>query len=132
MERTFTRRLLVSSVIAAGAAGMVSGCSGTPESPPEKNPVTTPEGAPPPISGGRAAAGVPRENTPSPPREVPPPPISGGTLHITQSGLAVAADSDRDLVWLVDLNTKAVSKVALKKGDEPGRVVEDAAGRIHV
>jgi hypothetical protein len=61
-----------------------------------------------------------------------PPAISGGTLHVTKSGLAVAADSDRDVVWLADLNTRTVTKVALQEGDEPGRVVEDGAGRVHV
>ncbi len=58
--------------------------------------------------------------------------ISGGTLTITSRDIAVAADPDRDLVWLVDLNTSAVSQVALKDGDEPGRVVEDGNGRVHV
>jgi mono/diheme cytochrome c family protein len=107
MERTFARRLLVSSLVAASAAGAVVGCSSeNPPLPEEKNPVTT------------AAK--------------PPPPISGGTLLVTKSNIAVAADSDRDLVWLVDLGTKKVTKVALQEDDEPGRVAEDGAGRIHV
>ena len=55
----------------------------------------------------------------------PPPPISGGTLHVTSNGLAVAADSDRDMVFLVDLNTKKITKIALEDGDEPGRIIED-------
>ncbi|MEO5725756.1 MAG: c-type cytochrome, partial [Byssovorax sp.] len=58
--------------------------------------------------------------------------ISGGTLTITSKDIAVAADPDRDLVWMVDLNSNAVSNVALTDGDEPGRVVEDGNGRIHV
>ncbi|MFO0756194.1 MAG: c-type cytochrome [Byssovorax sp.] len=61
-----------------------------------------------------------------------PKPISGGTMLVTSKGLAVAADPDRDLVWLVDLNSRAVKKVALEADDEPGRVVEDGAGRVHV
>ncbi len=61
-----------------------------------------------------------------------PVPISGGTLLVTPGGIAVAADPDRDAVWLVDLTTRAMSKVALDADDEPGRVVQDAAGRIHV
>jgi hypothetical protein len=63
-----------------------------------------------------------------------PPAISGGTLTVMAGGLtAVAADSDRDVVWIVDLDSQAVSHVVrLQPGDEPGRVVEDASGRVHV
>jgi hypothetical protein len=65
---------------------------------------------------------------------VPPPPISGGTLLATRDGIhAIAADPERDGVYVVNLVTHAVDfTVALKAGDEPGRVVEDGAGRIHV
>lgn len=66
--------------------------------------------------------------------EVPPPPISGGTLLITRDGrVAVASDPDRDRVWFVDLPGRAVlAGVSMERGDEPGRLVEDAAGRVHV
>jgi mono/diheme cytochrome c family protein len=66
--------------------------------------------------------------------EVPPPPISGGTLLVTRDGrVAVAADPDRDRVWFVDLAGRAVlAGVSLERGDEPGRLVEDHAGRVHV
>lgn len=66
--------------------------------------------------------------------EVAPPPISGGTLLVTaDAARAVAADSDRDVVWIVDIAKGALERtVALQPGDEPGRVVEDAAGRVHV
>src|SRR5690349_6586710 len=65
---------------------------------------------------------------------VPPPPISGGTLIITHQDLAVASDPDRDIVWIADIaNThKDPIKIALHKDDEPGRLVEDGAGRVHV
>lgn len=107
MERTFAKRLLISSLVAAGAASLVSACSGTiPDLPDDPNPV-------------KLAAKA-------------PPAISGGTLHVTKQGLAVAADSDRNLVWLVDLGTQAVRKIALQDGDEPGRVAEDNAGKVHV
>jgi mono/diheme cytochrome c family protein len=61
-------------------------------------------------------------------------PISGGTLRVLSDGhTAVAADSDRDQVYVVDLGTgKLANTIALQPGDEPGRVVEDASGRIHV
>ena len=65
---------------------------------------------------------------------VAPPAISGGTLRILAGGqTAVAADPDRDNVYIVDLTTKLVrATIALNPGDEPGRVVADAAGRAHV
>jgi cytochrome c553 len=63
-----------------------------------------------------------------------PPPISGGTLLATRDGkLLVAADSDRDQLYFVDNAARSLMHVRqLQPGDEPGRVVEDAAGRIHV
>lgn len=62
-----------------------------------------------------------------------PVPISGGTLLITGDGLtAVAADPDRDRVSIVGLSDGTVRTVILQPGDEPGRVVEDGAHRVHV
>jgi hypothetical protein len=63
-----------------------------------------------------------------------PPAISGGTLRIMADGhTAIAADPDRDQVYVVDLTAHAVSfTVPLQHGDEPGRVVIDGAGRAHV
>ncbi|WP_437290792.1 c-type cytochrome [Sorangium sp. So ce406] len=64
----------------------------------------------------------------------PPPAISGGTLAVSRSAVrAVAADPDRDRVWIIDLEAqKLTAEIVLEKGDEPGRVVEDDAGRFHV
>jgi hypothetical protein len=65
---------------------------------------------------------------------VPPPPISGGTLLALQSGsFAVASDPDRDAIYVI--NTASASllyTIPLQSGDEPGRLVEDGAGRVHV
>lgn len=63
-----------------------------------------------------------------------PPPISGGTLLILADGhTAVAADSDRDRVWIVDLDAQSMrAEIVLNPADEPGRLVEDRAGRVHV
>ena len=63
-----------------------------------------------------------------------PPPISGGTLLITHNDItAVAADPDRDAVWLVDLQTSQVrTRVVLPAGSEPGRAIEDQDGNVHV
>ena len=72
---------------------------------------------------------------PSPP---PPPtwgvPITGGTMTITRDGaFAVVADPDRDRILSVELATdRVVAQLALDPGAEPGRVIEDGAGRLHV
>jgi hypothetical protein len=65
---------------------------------------------------------------------VRPPPISGGTLLVTHDGqTAVVCDPDRDAIYIVNLGSLTVTfTVALNPGDEPGRLVEDGAGRIHV
>lgn len=65
--------------------------------------------------------------------ETPPPSISGGTLLVVDGYTAVVADPDRDRISLVDLATPAViAHIALNAGDEPGRLVEGADGRVHV
>src|SRR5438067_3205982 len=63
----------------------------------------------------------------------PPPPLIGGTLLVLQSGVAIAADPDRDRVYAVDVAAQTkLADIALQPGDQPGRLAEDAAGRIHV
>ena len=64
----------------------------------------------------------------------PPPAVSGGTLRVLSDGVtAVAADPDRDQVYVVDISARTVTAtIALDPGDEPGRVIEDGAGRVHV
>jgi hypothetical protein len=64
----------------------------------------------------------------------PPPPISGGTLIGLGSGnIAVASDPDRDAIYVVDTSAAVLLKtIALQSGDEPGRLVEDGAGLVHV
>src|SRR5204862_5316171 len=62
-----------------------------------------------------------------------PPPLSGGTLIVVGDGrTAVASDPDRDKVWVVDLPSKTVKSLDLQKGDQPGRLLVDSAGRAHV
>jgi hypothetical protein len=146
MTRFLTRSLLV---VGLGAGTIAAGCG--PSTPPEvggaagSGPVTnrpdmcTTSGANGGIGLGTGAAGV--GGTPTTPQvgathtaAEPPPAISGGTLKISSDGkTAVAADPDRDQVYVVDLPSRTVtSTVVLQKGDEPGRVTLDAAGRAHV
>lgn len=64
----------------------------------------------------------------------PVPPLSGGTLTLLGDGrTAVAADPDRDRIFVADLVAGGVeADLALTPGDEPGRSVEDATGTVHV
>ncbi|MDP8999320.1 MAG: c-type cytochrome [Myxococcota bacterium] len=63
-----------------------------------------------------------------------PPPISGGTLLVTHDGnTAIVSDPDRDAIYVVDVTGQSVRfRVSLHPGDEPGRISEDGAGRVHV
>jgi len=63
-----------------------------------------------------------------------PPAISGGTLLVLSDGhTVVASDPDRDAIYVVDLTSRTLAQtIALQPGDEPGRLVEDGAGRVHV
>jgi mono/diheme cytochrome c family protein len=65
---------------------------------------------------------------------VAPPAISGGTLAIVPgTKTAVAADPDRDRVFVADVVTGQLHAVVrLSVGDEPGRVLVDGIGRVHV
>jgi hypothetical protein len=64
----------------------------------------------------------------------PPPPVSGGTLAvISHSHFAALSDPDHDQIVMVDLDAVHLATVVpLQKGDEPGRLVEDGAGHLHV
>lgn len=81
-----------------------------------------------------AACGLDKEPPPPPDAHPWGVPISGGTLLVSQDGSrAVVGDPDRDRIVVVDLAARTVThEIALTPGDEPGRMVEDAAGRIDV
>jgi len=80
---------------------------------------------------GSVAPNIPDVVTRSPTRV---PPLSGGTLLALADGRTlVASDPERDRVDLVDAQAFTLrSSVELALGDEPGRLAEDGAGRIHV
>ena len=93
-------------------------------------------GVPPLFDGGIPSrpSGPPPSFGPTVTASKPPAPLSGGTLRVLADGkTAVAADPDRDQLSIVDLVGNTVkATIALAAGDEPGRSVEDAAGRVHV
>jgi hypothetical protein len=142
MTRTFTRSLVFVALAAVG-------CENAIENPPPPiqtpGPVTTTCGqngtgakGDPAVgsatgSAGRFGAITPKVGATHQAVEAPPA-ISGGTLRVLADGkTVVAADPDRDRVYVVDLTTRQVkSTIMLQKGDEPGRVVADAAGHVHV
>ena len=65
--------------------------------------------------------------------ERPPPAISGGSLVVSKAGdVAVAADPDRDAIYVISLPDGKVRTVSLAQGSEPGRVVLDGKGHAHV
>ncbi len=61
-------------------------------------------------------------------------PYTGGTMTVTRDGArAIVADPDRDRVLVVNLAERSVvQRIDLPAQSEPGRVIEDDAGRIHV
>jgi hypothetical protein len=110
-----TRDVLYIVGVATISAPFVAGCSGNiMKSPPDP---TWPSSSPTSL-----------------PAEATPPPISGGTLAVLHDGhTVVASDPDHDTVWFVDLaSRRIVGNAVLRAGDEPGRIVEDTDGRVHV
>ena len=111
----------------------VVGCTGLP------GPID--HGGPGPFGGGiDMGMGFPFPTGPQPQfgptvtAATPPPPLSGGTLVMLADGkTAFAADPDRDQAYVIDLAAPALkSTIALSAGDEPGRAVEDGAGKVHL
>jgi len=130
-------RETITVVAVALATGGAAGCSTSFWQRDSEPPLADPGIAP----NATSFPGFSDGGTPSPPvrlstlltAERPPPPISGGSLTVQGDGkLAVIADPDRDVVYLVDTDTLLVRTVALAKGSEPGRVVLDAHGSAHV
>lgn len=87
-----------------------------------------------PVTSSPAGVEPPSFWQPPAPGAKTPPPISGGTMLTTADGsIIVAADPDRDQLYFVDAHAmQHLHTRMLDVGDEPGRLVEDGAGRIHV
>jgi hypothetical protein len=85
----------------------------------------------PPGLGGEIS---PQFLSPNVTAEKAPPPISGGTmLTSADQSVLIAADPDRDAVYIVDATTRTLRRrIELQPGDEPGRVVQDTSGTVHV
>jgi mono/diheme cytochrome c family protein len=146
--RTLLRRFAMSrarlsvlwgTVVVAGCVGADGGVA---EQQPQEDPRFPLGDLPPPAPPPGGGSDGPERSTPKGPQPDfgptvrladPPPPISGGTLLVTRDfTTAYAADPDRDEIYIVDLGTKKVTTVPLTLHDEPGRLVEDDAGHVHV
>ena len=88
----------------------------------------------PDFDGGVPFAGPQPFFGPTVSAPTPPPALSGGTLLLLKTGTPRSRlIPDRDLAYFVNLTTPALtSTVTLTAGDEPGRAVEDAAGKLHL
>lgn len=77
---------------------------------------------------------IPTDERPATHAEQAPPPISGGTLLVSADGKRVLlADPARDSVSVVRLDLGALENVIqLEPGDEPGRLIQDGQGQVHV
>lgn len=60
-------------------------------------------------------------------------PIIGGTLEVTPDNLAIAADPDRDLIHIADVETmELLHTISLDDGDEPGRITLGDDGMAYI
>jgi hypothetical protein len=137
-------RLDLSSPPPASQASVPTVLQTSPDDPRDRHPgqvPMVPADDSPQVANGRELMPTPMPMiVPVPPRlldvivaDAPPPPISGGTLTVADDGsVAVAADPDRDAIYVVRLANQNVQTIGLDKGSEPGRVVLDASGHAHV
>ena len=118
------------TALALGLAAASGGCAGSNPGEVTPTPLNGPDAG---LFPGSVSFNPPNFDT-SVSAADPPPAISGGTLAILPDGItAVAADPDRDTIAVADLSTNTVTaSIALQPHDEPGRLVADAAGHVHV
>lgn len=127
--KTFSRSLSTYAPLALVplVAAAVAACNRAhPSSPEDGEPTASAQG--PTTPGPQPSFG------PLVQQKEPPPPISGGTLAMAPDGhIAVAADPDRDRVYVVDVPARAVRHtVSLPRHSEPGRVTVDGDGHAYV
>jgi mono/diheme cytochrome c family protein len=119
-------RFRVSAVVIVllGGCNAMDDASGEPNRPPR----------PPPEDMPQLRRVVPTDERPVRQADAPPPAISGGTLLVSTDGAqAFVSDPDRNRVSVVAITSGALlHTVALGPGDEPGRLVQDDVGRVHV
>ena len=114
--------MVIFSALAAGACNTTNGDTGGYSTPGSSATVAPPPGPQPNFT----TQAVSLENA--------PPPISGGTLTIAPDGhTAVAADPDRDRIYVVDIPSRTVKfDIELAKGAEPGRLAVDSHDFAHI
>jgi cytochrome c553 len=113
------------SAVMLAAGGCYTSTSGSPfEAPPDDGP----DGATDPADGA-----------PTTPPDVVPvssfPAVAGGTLLVTRADVAVLSDPDHARILvrnISELSDRRIVSVPLNETDEPGRLVEDGAGRVHI
>jgi mono/diheme cytochrome c family protein len=119
--REFGVRVVMSLALATSC---VPGVKETPPGPDINNlpPQSRPPSGPPPNYGDPTTS------------ERPAKPIIGGTLLVLDDGrTAIAADPDRNRVYVADYRSqKVVADFDLQPDDEPGRLVADGDGQVHV
>ncbi|MET0389162.1 MAG: c-type cytochrome [Polyangiales bacterium] len=117
------------TIAVGGTGGILPPVAGT-----FVGPVCTADGVTGTAAGGFGGAPAPLALNGAIKAEKAPPPISGGTMLTTRDGaLVVASDPDRDQLYVIDARTEKLRFIRqLEAGDEPGRLVEDADGRVHV
>ncbi len=133
MGRTTVQCAALSAVVLASACGFNQpGPDPITNCPPTGN---APQQTPPPVFAGEAKQA-----------DVAPPPLSGGTLAIfsrTDGAYIVASIPESDRIAVVHVTGSFgvmggpglqhdKREIALQPGDEPGRIIEDGAGRVHV
>jgi hypothetical protein len=93
-----------------------------------------PDGITEPPTPGGPPSGAPPNFGPPKNSALPAKPIIGGTLlTLADARTAVAADPDRDRIFVADYRQKKVlAEITLNPGDEPGRLVADRDGQVHV
>jgi hypothetical protein len=112
-------RLMVGLALATSCVPGVR--SSPPEVPPEGIPTPNPPGPPPNFGPARSST-------------LPAKPIIGGTLLVLgDARTAIAADPDRDRIFVADYRQqKVLAEIPLQPGDEPGRLAADRDGQVHV